>query len=174
MKKWKTLSRQKIFEHPRITLYEDTVELPSGHVTQYLRHGSRPGASCIIPVREDGKILLQKEYNYPSNSWLYQFPGGAIEAGESPQEAAARELAEEAGFGATLTSLGWWYIDNRRTDSKFFAFVATDLHPVEAETDAEEEFEDYWYTPEEIEALIRTTKIVNPSALAMWCAFKVR
>jgi ADP-ribose pyrophosphatase len=173
MKKWRKLSSKTLLKHPRITVIEDTVQLPSGKETTYIKI-EKTAAAEVIAIREDGKILLQKEYSYPPDEHLLQFPGGALESGETPAEGAARELAEEAGLAGTLQEIGWFYADNRRSDAQFHVFVAHDLREVPRAPDETEEFEDFWYTPNEIEALIRTNKIVNYPLLAAWSLYKAQ
>jgi ADP-ribose pyrophosphatase len=167
---WKKLSTKKLLDHPRIKVFEDIVELPNGHRTDYV-HVKGPDAAVIIAVNDQGKILVQKEYSYPMDEYLLQFPGGAIEKDETPLECATRELAEEGQLKGNLKQIGWFYPDNRRTDRKMYIFVAKDLGEVTAKNDLEEEFEDFWFTPEEISMLIRKGEITNYSALAAWAFF---
>ena len=57
-----------------------------------------PDAVCIVPLLPDGSVLLEREFRYPLNSWCVSLPAGLIEAGESLEEAVARELSEETGY----------------------------------------------------------------------------
>lgn len=57
-----------------------------------------PGAVCIVPLLPDGSVLLEREFRYPLNSWCVSLPAGLIDAGESLEEAVARELSEETGY----------------------------------------------------------------------------
>lgn len=57
-----------------------------------------PDAVCIVPLLPDGSVLLEREFRYPLNSWCVSLPAGLIDAGESLEEAVARELAEETGY----------------------------------------------------------------------------
>ena len=169
--KWKTLKSKLLFTHPRKEIYEDEVELPSGHKTSYLHYGKGLDAGTVIAVR-DNKVLLQREYSYPPDEWLYQFPGGVIEPNESNEAGALRELQEEARLTGTLTQIGWFYVDNRRTADKFYVFLATDVSEyLSAQLDAEEEIEDYWLSVTEVDKLIATGQINNYSALAGWAFF---
>ena len=169
---WKKLSQKTLLSHERLSVYEDEVELPSGHRTQYIHFGKTPDAACVIAVNEKNQILVQKEYSYPPNEWLYQFPGGALNKGESPEAGALREFAEEASLTGKLRNLGWYYMDNRRRASKFYVFLATDLSSKLAIKDDEEEFETYWFSALEIEKMIAQVKIINYSILAAWAIFK--
>lgn len=171
MKKWKKLSEKLLFSHPRLTVYEDEVELPNGHRTQYLRFANDPDAACVLAINNEGKILVQKEYSYPPDEWLYQPPGGAIDKGETPLQGATRELAEEAGLKGDLEEIGWYYIANRRKDTKFYVFIARNLQDCPTNHDPEESFEDYWFTPEEITRMIRKGEIVNYAFLCAWALY---
>lgn len=168
---WKKLSTKKILDHPRIKVYEDTVALPNGHLTDYV-YWRGNDAATVIAINSEGKILLQKEYSYPMNERLFQFPGGAIENGETPMEGAVRELAEEAQLAGSLSPIGWLYINNRRSAQKLHVFTATNLRTVASEKDPEEEFEDFWFTSEEIANLIGKNEIHNYSALSAWALFQ--
>lgn len=87
-----------LFEHPRLTLVEDTVELPSGAEIQWLRFGDGPDIVMIICLDARGRVLMDRQYCHPPRRAVYEFPGGGAEIGESHAEAATRELMEEAGL----------------------------------------------------------------------------
>lgn len=57
-----------------------------------------PDTVCIVPLLPDGSVLLEREFRYPLNSWCVSLPAGLIDAGESLEEAVARELSEETGY----------------------------------------------------------------------------
>lgn len=120
---WKCLDSKVLLDHPRITVVEDTVQLPSGHITAYVHLASGSDAVTVICLR-GGAILLQREFSYPVGEVLLQFPGGKIEGDETPEQAAARELKEESGFAfSRCETLGWCYGNNRRSDQKCTWFL---------------------------------------------------
>lgn len=175
-KTWKKISETLVLSHPRLKAYIDTAELPSGHIVDdYLRFIT-PSAASVIAVN-NGKILVQKEYSYPPNEWLYQFPGGAVEPNEDPADGARRELNEEAGIIAKyLRPIGSFYQNNRRSNSKFYVYIGTDLENISSEklpSDTEEVFETYWFTETEIDHMIARGEISTQSFLASWALFKV-
>lgn len=171
MKKWKKLSSKQVFQHPRLDVYEDDVELPNGFKTKYIHFGEANNAVTAITIRDDGKILLQKEYSYPSNEWLYQFPGGGLAKDETPTVGIKRELSEEANLTGDIIELGWFYPDNRRKKDKMFVFVVANIQEKAGDKDTEEEFIDFWLTPNEIFSLIAKNQIVNYSTLAAWAMY---
>lgn len=155
---------------------EDEVELPDGSVTQYLRSSSPKSAATAVIAIKGNKVLLSREYSYPPDEVLYQFPGGAVNFGEKPEVAARRELIEETGYKtSSLKLLGWYYIDNRRTDAKMYVFVATDITPCKREGgDSEEFIESSWVPISSISGYIAKGKLPNFSALAAWALYEAK
>jgi len=170
---WEKISSKILIKHPRIELHEDTIILPSGDKSDYIHFGEPNDAVTIIAVRDDGQVFVQKEYSYPPDEWLFQFPGGGVEGNESPEEAAARELAEEGSLGGELTKIGSFLTNNRRSAQKMHTFVATNLYEQKAQKDIEEEFEDFWFQPKEVDNLIANGELCISSALSAWALFRV-
>jgi ADP-ribose pyrophosphatase len=83
-----------------LTVQCDNVALPDGKITQreYIRH---PGAVVILPLFDDGSVLLERQFRYPLNRVFIEFPAGKIDAGEDPLDCAKRELQEETGYTAS-------------------------------------------------------------------------
>jgi ADP-ribose pyrophosphatase len=169
---WKKISSKVLLDHPRISIIEDQVILPNGKTTDYIKVGKRNNGAMIIAENSSGEILVLKEYNYPTNSRLYELPGGGIEENETPEAAAHRELAEEGGLSGDIKLLGWFYANNRRTDTKMYVYLATNLSPVTAQQDDEESFERFWMTPNEIDDLIKKGEFQTWSGLSGWAFYK--
>lgn len=177
LKHWKKLNQRTLFEHPRLKVYEDDVLLPDGSKTSYVHFGTQKvtNSVAIIAVRDDGKILLQKELSYPVGEFLWQWPGGGIEAGETLEEAANRELAEEAGYEAhKLEVIGEFLTNNRRSNHRQCVVIARDLSEKSAMGDIEEAFEYYWARPDEIQQMIASGEIINAFFLSAWTLFTTR
>lgn len=172
MKKWQKIKTRLLFKHTRLNVYEDDVILPAGEHIQYLHYGTTSDSVVIIAQQKDGRILVQKEYSYPPDRWLLQFPGGKVEDQESTQEAAMRELAEEANITGSFKEIGWFYTDNRRSTCKMYVYTATCLNPTEGTPDLEELFEDNWLSEKTITEYIAMGKIVNYSLLSAWSIYK--
>lgn len=176
IKPWKQVNSNVIFNHQRILLIEDEVELPNGVITTYLKFGDTGDAVTILCVKGE-MILLQQEYSYPVGDSVYQFPGGKIEEGEDIGEAAIRELFEESGIQAqNVEYLGWCYSFNRRTDSKMHVVLVDRFEEgFEIEGDPEEFIVSEWVPIAELDEMIRNDEIVNfsvLSALSIWRAKK--
>jgi ADP-ribose pyrophosphatase len=97
---WKTLSTREIYKNKWMRLREDIAELPNGHTTLY---GVCEFGECvgILPFVDDHNVLMVRQFRYVhQENHRWEMPTGGIHAGESPEQAAQRELMEEGGFRA--------------------------------------------------------------------------
>lgn len=170
---WRIISSKVIFKHPRITLVEDEVELPNQQRTTYLKFADNGGCGAtIIAKRQDGKILVEREYSHPPQRWMYQLPGGGVRADEDIFVGANRELMEECNLSGDLTLIGKYFMDNRRSAAPMNVFVAQNLKKAPLDGDLEEEIELYWFSEKEIDELIASGRIDNGPMLAAWAVYK--
>ena len=173
MQSWKKISTKIILNHPRIIVAEDTVELPNGKVTDYIRFEGNGRAVGIIAKNSEGKILWNKEYSYVPNVILWQIPGGMAKVGESLEEAANRELMEEGKMRAKkFELLGTFYLNHRRSSVLGYVFLATELEQAELKNDDEEAIESVWLNEGEIEEKMMNNEIQDQAALADWALYK--
>lgn len=175
--KWKKERSSVVFKHPRLTVVEDDVVLANGNHTTYLCFEHKSDAVLVIPVRKDGKILMQKEYSYPQDKELLQFPSGSLLSNEERKHGANRELNEEAQLHANkLSLLGFFFLDNRRSKTKVFVYLGSELTEPKKLLlkDEEESFSNHWYSEDEIDGLVQKGKIVIFPALSSWCLYKSR
>jgi 8-oxo-dGTP pyrophosphatase MutT (NUDIX family) len=163
---WKKLHSTLLLEHARMSIVEDDVELPDGNTTKYIyQTGIRDGVT-VIAVRGN-EILIQQEYSYPPDMVMYQFPGGGIEQGETPEQTAIRELKEESGYVGTPAYLGFYYPRNRLSSSKMHVVAVSDVTPSKKEGgDAEEFITSEWVSLRTLRTMIANGEIVNFSILA--------
>lgn len=165
---WKTISSLEVLRHSRMHLVEDTVQLPDGKTSQYLRHAPVKAHSiAIVAINDNQEILLQKEYSYPPDQILWQLPGGAMIEGEDVIKAANRELSEESGFiGGNCRQIGFYYVDSRRSDAKQYVVLCTNLKPKAGKRDAEEFIETYWLSISKVKTMIAAGEITHALLLA--------
>ncbi|MPM04525.1 ADP-ribose pyrophosphatase [bioreactor metagenome] len=103
------VASEEIYKGKVVHLFRDTVRLPNGReaTREVVRHN---GAVCVVPLTEDGQVLMVRQYRYPFARVLLEVPAGKIDPGEAPEDCAKRELSEETGATAeTLTYLGDYY-----------------------------------------------------------------
>jgi ADP-ribose pyrophosphatase len=123
---WKVNSTKKVYSNDLIELYEDTLDL-NGIEKVYTR-GVRNDYSTIVPFISDEEILVIKSYRVLVDSILIEIPSGYIDKGESPKEAAIRELKEETGYSAKdVISIGDYTLDYSMFEQRGNLFVAYDL-----------------------------------------------
>ena len=94
------LSSEAKYDGTLLHIRRDTVRLPDGK-TATREYNIHNGAVCIIPLLENGEVLLERQYRYPLREVITEIPAGKLDApDEDPLEAAQRELREEAGATA--------------------------------------------------------------------------
>ena len=135
---YKTLSSTEIFRGKFISLVHEEIEIPSGKKSsrQIVTH---PGAVVILPIANDGKFILLKQYRHALRETIYEFPAGTLEQNENPIDCARRELEEEISFSASnWTELGAHYPAPGFCNEIQHYYLATDLTPASREKDEDE------------------------------------
>lgn len=109
------------------TVFEEDILLPNGNKTRQSWIAHKPTVA-IVPVNEQGQLLLIKQYRSPVRQNLLEIPAGSLDDGELPVEAAGRELAEETGYRAgKLTKLFAGYLLPGYCNEFMYFFLAEDL-----------------------------------------------
>lgn len=93
------VSGEQVWRGHFLDVHRDTIVQPDGHraTREYIVH---PGAVMIVPLLDDGRLVMERQFRYPLGRVLLEFPAGKLEADESVQRCAERELAEETGYSA--------------------------------------------------------------------------
>lgn len=171
---WQVLSKEVIVPDPQFTVIKEKVKTNDNQEIDWYRFDENHDAAGVIAINDEGKILLQREFTYPLQEWVYDFPGGGINPNEDIAEGANRELIEEAGYSAnTLVKIGAYLSNRRRSNGMMHIFLATDLYPAQAEKDEGEEIESFWVTEQELEQMIATGQIVSPRVLSAWTYYTI-
>ena len=93
-----------------LDVHVDELQLHHGPNLSYTSVDLKVHAAAVLAKTKEGKFVINKEYRHPTGKWLLSCPGGRIDTGESPLEAAKRELLEETGYGGgTFHSVGSAY-----------------------------------------------------------------
>ena len=133
------LTSQPIFDGDVLHIYKDTVRLPNGKTStrEYTVHH---GAVCILPLLENGDVLLERQFRYAMGEVLTEIPAGKLDyIGEDPREAALRELREETGAVASeLIPLGPFYPAAAYSDEVIWMYLARGLTFGEQQLDDDE------------------------------------
>ena len=122
-----TVDSKRIFIGRVVKLRIDTVKTPSKSVItrEVIDHG---GAAAIVPILDDGSVILVKQFRYALGKALTEVPAGKLEEGESPEECARRELLEETNYEAgRLEKLFQCYLAPGYSNELIHIFLASDL-----------------------------------------------
>jgi ADP-ribose pyrophosphatase len=128
----RTLAERPIHDGKVIRVVQEDVEFPDGSVgaLDIVKH---PGASAIVPflgdpAGEDPQLLMIRQYRHAAGGWLFEIPAGRLDAGESPEACARRELLEETGCTAgTLEPLTTILTTPGFSDERIHLFMAAQL-----------------------------------------------
>lgn len=134
------LAKQTVAQSKLFSIESLDLKFSNGELRTYERmKPSGRNAVMMVPITEQGDILLVREYAAGTERYELGFPKGLIDQGETPNEAAVRELKEEIGFGARkLTPLKEVILAPSYFSSKMTLFIAEDLYPEQLEGDEPE------------------------------------
>lgn len=140
---WKVIESKVVIDHRFVCIREDLLEHPDdGRRFHYLYLQSPSNAVATVPLTEDGCVILTRQYRHPIGRVIYDLPAGRPKVGESPQEAAARELQEETGYrAAKWQKLTYFNQFPGAMQVGTHLFLAQELTPGEQQLDQYEDVE---------------------------------
>ena len=165
------IKADRIYSGRVLNLDLDTVRFPDGSTGQLemIRH---PGASAVLPFLEDPSspdptVVLIRQFRHAADDFIYEVPAGRLDAGESPEQCAARELVEETGYQASrfdrLTTI---YTTPGFTDERIHLFLATGLTPGHHQREADEFLELHRFRWSQVLDLVQAGRVVDGKTLA--------
>ncbi len=151
----RVVSSQRLFTGRVIALELDSVVEPGG-VDEVPREIVRQsGSVAVLPVFDDGRMLLVRQYRYAVRERLWELPAGRLDGGESPETGARRELEEEAGLVAErLEPISFFYTTPGFCDERMTIFRATGLRQVPPRPEPEERIEIATFTRDAVQSMI--------------------
>lgn len=163
---YKKIKQNLVHQGKVVGFYEDIIRLPNGNTVTWdlVKH---PGAAAVIPVTENGNILLVRQYRNALDTMTYEIPAGGIEKGESGYDCVKREIEEETGYKAKkiehlvtiVTAIGF-------CDEEIPIFVGTGLQKTAQDLDEDEFIDVYEMTPEKIKNMIFSGEIVDAKTIS--------
>lgn len=171
----KRIKRELKFKGKILDFYQDTMEINGDHtvVWDFISH---KGAAAVVPVTEDGKILMVRQYRNALERYTLEIPAGALDEVEEPGiTCASRELEEETGFRSENLE---WLITLRTTiafcNEKIEVFVAKNLIPSKQNLDEDEFIDLKAYTMEELKEKIFSGEIEDAKTISALLAYDTK
>lgn len=172
--KEKKLSSKEIYKGKILDLYVDEVMCPNGHKSsrELIRHCK---ASCVIAKLDNGNFLLEKQYRYPYDEVILEFPAGKCDKGEDPKITALRELEEETGYKANdIEFLGEYYPTCAYTDEIIYLYFASNLVKTKQHLDENEALNVFEVTRDELKELFLNNEIKDGKTQSCYLYYLLR
>ena len=160
------VSGEKVFRGALLDVRRDRARMPDGgeSVREYIVH---PGAVLVVPIQDDGRFVLERQFRYPHNRTFIEFPAGKLDPGESALETGLRELVEEAGYSAThWTRLGVVHPVISYSTETIEIYAARRLAHVGAKLDPGEFLELLSWTSSELDIAIDEGRVSDAKTVA--------
>lgn len=170
----KRIDRELIYKGSIIDFYKDTMSLPNGNVVKW-DHIEHKGAAAVIPVLEDGRIVMVRQYRNSVEKYTWEIPAGGLNGREEPTEVAARrELQEETGF-TTDEALELLISINTTVafcNEKIDIYVAHGLKGGLQHLDEDEFLDVKAFTVEEIKEMIYSCRMTDAKTIAAIMSYR--
>ena len=173
-KKWKILSSEYLVKRPWLTARRDIAELPDGRVNNEYYVLEYPDWVNIIAITKDGQMVLERQYRHALGKTCYELPCGVIEKGETPLEAAKRELLEETGFAGGEWQEWMTLSPNPATSTNLaHSFLAVGVEKVSGQhLDSTEDIDVYILEQDYVRELLQNNQILQAlMAAPLWKYF---
>lgn len=168
LKRWEKLSSKTVFQNSYWIYRQDEFQIPDGIKGEY-NYVHTEGSGMVIPVTDDGMIILVNQYRYLCDRESIELPCGGVKPGKSYEETALLELEEETGYiSRDLTAVAEFNPFNGVTDEICKIFLARQLVKTSQKPDVTEEFEILYKTLSEVDELIRKNIIWDGMTIAAW------
>jgi ADP-ribose pyrophosphatase len=159
------LDSSEVYQGHFLRVHKDRVALPDGSTStrEFIRH---PGAVMIVPLLDDGRLLMERQYRYPMGRVMLEFPAGKLDPGEDPLACGQRELTEETGY----TAAEWAYAGVLHnaiaySDEGIHIYFARGLTQGAQQLDAGEFLELVIHTPQELDQLAARGELTDAKSL---------
>ncbi|HET6386824.1 MAG TPA: NUDIX hydrolase [Armatimonadota bacterium] len=161
------ISEETIYTGRSVNLKKAKLRTAEGKILEreVVEHEASVG---ILPITEDGRFVFVRQFRAPARDRLLELPAGGIEPGETPEQAAARELCEEIGeTPGSLRRVAGFFLAPGWATEYMHVFIASGLTPQTAQADDDEDIEKELLTPREALAAISSGEIADCKSVAL-------
>lgn len=155
------VAQKKVYEGRVLDVNVETHCLPDGRLSDFeiIRH---PGGAALLPVLSDGRVLLISQFRPAIGKMIYEIPAGRLEPEELPEDCAARELQEEAGYqAAQVLPLGGFWSTPGFCDEYIYLFYSKELVKSEQSLEPDEIIELHSFSVAEALAMVENGEILD-------------
>ena len=156
---------QELFKGGFLHAFRDTVVLPDGSTAtrEYVKH---PGAVVVVPMLDDGRVVMERQFRYPVGRVMMEFPAGKLDAGEDPLICGKRELLEETGYTAReWARAGQMHLAIAYSTEVIHIYFARGLQGGERKLDHGEFLDVFTATPQQLLAWSRDGELTDAKTL---------
>ena len=170
---FKLLDRKLVYHGHVVDFYEDTIQVPNGNIAKwdFIRHR---GAAAVVPVLDDGRILMIRQYRNAWDKEILEIPAGGLNENESFLSCSYRELEEETGYRCEIEDMELLIsiastvaFCNERVD----VYVARNLMKTEQHLDEDEFIHVKAYKPQELRDMVFSGEIQDAKTIAAIMAY---
>ncbi len=171
------IGRKLIHNGAIVDIYQDRMVLPDGSEENFdfIKH---KGAAAVIPVMDDGRIIMVRQYRNAIDEYTLEIPAGGLDGADEPTKVAAhRELEEETGYFAKMEDVEFLltlYTTVAFCNEKIDIYVARNLTKTAQHLDDDEFIDVKFYTIEELTELVLTGKIVDAKTIAGLMTYRAK
>lgn len=174
IQKWTVLESEYLIRRPWLTARRDRVQLPNGVINPEYYVLEYPDWVNIIAITDDGRMVFERQYRHGRGEVGYEIPAGVCEPGESPKQAARRELLEETGYGEGSWRLNMIAAPNPSTSNNLcYSFIATGVRRLDSQhLETTEDIAVHLLYEDEVLRLMRSGRIIQaPMLCSLWKYF---
>lgn len=176
MKPWKLLDTEYLVNAPWLKVAKETCELPNGKIIDDFYTLWQPAWVLILARTTEGNWVMTEQYRHGSGTIAFEFPAGIINKGETPEQAAVRELQEETGFGSDgkISYLGAFPVNPDRHRGVFHVVFIDGVKKTGAtHFDSTEEIETREISDEDLQKKIADGSLNHPLQIAGYYKWKL-